>query len=360
MELVHIIEGVVMSSYDAVSLSVMNLAARQAKAGQHTKVWFVADNPHQDYALANYEISLFPRLFNPLTLDYQLTEAIQCAKPNTVFHLHGEFTVFNYLVSSILAQANKPFVFTYFPAYNFTTTYQVKKQIQETLFKEKIIETASVLHYFAPEQMKQSNPKAKIIPYGFEVNQPMQQIRSSDKFICSYHISNCSNVFVFNILVKAFSYFLPQNPNTELWILGQSKYINSFEKIIKKHNIQNNIIFWNEQAPSERSKLISYSHLYLALSELAWPTTALEAAALGVPIIATNNTLLQQPIQEYEAGIILPSLNEVSLLEALNLLYGQINRQGVAVIGAQAQRMIRETYDWNKILPLYYQTYSNL
>lgn len=361
MELVHILQGTIMSSYDAVSQSVMNLAARQAKAGQHTKVWFVTDNPHQDYALANYEISLFPRLSNPWGVHTHLIEAIQCSKPNSIFHLHGEFTAFNYTLANALHKANKPFVFTFSPSCHLSKIDEVNKKLQETFFKEKIIKCASVVHCFAANQLPDTHTsKAKIIPYGFEVNQTMQPMRSNEKFICSYNLNVCSNAHLFDIMAKAFSYFLPQNPNTELWILGRYKQVSTLEKIIKKHNIQHNVIFWNEQTQAERARLLSYSHLYLALSESAWPTVALEAAALGVPIVTPAHTLLQQPLQEYEAGLILPSVNEASLLEALHQLYNQISRQGVAVIGAQAQQMIRETYDWNKILPLYYRIYSNI
>ncbi|SFB79587.1 Glycosyltransferase involved in cell wall bisynthesis [Flexibacter flexilis DSM 6793] len=360
MELVHILQATTMSCYDALSQSVMNLAAKQAKAGLHTKVWFVTDNPHLDYALANYEISLFPRLLNPWAIDTQLTEAIQCTKPNTVFHLHGEFSAFNYVVAKTLHAANKPFIFTFFPQCTSSQIDKANKILQKTLFQKKIIKLASVIHGFAANQMPSAINKSKIIPHGFEVSQTMQSMRSNDKFICSYNLTNCSNPHLLNIIAKSFNYFLLQNPNTELWILDKSKQIRAFEKIIKTHNIQNNVIFWNEQAASERSKLLSYSHLYLALSELAWPSIAIEAAALGVPVVVPNNTLLQQPVQDYEAGWVLSSINEASLLEALSMLHKQIQRQGVAIMGAQAQLMVREAYDWNKILPLYYQIYSTI
>jgi glycosyltransferase involved in cell wall biosynthesis len=79
------------------------------------------------------------------------------------------------------------------------------------------------------------------------------------------------------------------------------------------------------------------------------PAKFFEYCACGIPVIATvyEDSLLATLIKQHQIGLIVPSMDQEKLAEAIYWIYG--NKSFREAAGKRARKLVEERFDRNKI-----------
>lgn len=118
------------------------------------------------------------------------------------------------------------------------------------------------------------------------------------------HMSNFRPVKRVEDVVRAFS-LIRQEKRSKLLLIGDGQERRSIEKLVEEENLQGDVLFLGNQ--SQIYELIAIADVMLLLSEKeSFGLTALEAMAVGVPVIGTNVGGIPEVINDGETGLICP------------------------------------------------------
>ena len=88
------------------------------------------------------------------------------------------------------------------------------------------------------------------------------------------------------------------------------------------------------------------------------PQSIKEAFFLKIPVVATSVGDIPEVIKNNETGILVPSNDPQSLLDAINSLLE--NKEKATKIAEHAHDFIIKNFTWEKLLPTYTDFYKNL
>jgi glycosyltransferase involved in cell wall biosynthesis len=123
------------------------------------------------------------------------------------------------------------------------------------------------------------------------------------------------------VLLQAFV-LLKKKIKCKLWIIGDGPEKPFLEALVKKLQVENDIVFWGFQENPYRiiknSDVFVHTSIFEGFANMIW-----EVMACGVPVISTDcNYGPREIIRNMENGILVPVSDEVALMEALRLLLG--------------------------------------
>ncbi|QQK79886.1 N-acetyl-alpha-D-glucosaminyl L-malate synthase BshA [Salicibibacter cibi] len=128
------------------------------------------------------------------------------------------------------------------------------------------------------------------------------------------HMSNFRPVKRVEDVVRAFR-LIRQEKRSKLLLIGDGRERNSIEELVEAEGIQEDVLFLGNQ--SRIYELISLADAMLLLSEKeSFGLTALEAMAVGVPVIGTNIGGIPEVICDGETGLIRPVYDYEAAAEA--------------------------------------------
>ena len=135
-------------------------------------------------------------------------------------------------------------------------------------------------------------------------------------------------------------------------IVGDGSYRKELEKLTQKLGLQNNVQFLGELTKEQVREILWQTDIFINPSHSeGLPRSVLEAAAVGLPIIATDVGGTKEILSTEDYGILIPPKNPKILAEKLTLLINDNNIR--KRLGANAQRSVRENFDWEKITNQY-------
>jgi glycosyltransferase involved in cell wall biosynthesis len=149
----------------------------------------------------------------------------------------------------------------------------------------------------------------------------------------------------------------------KLIILGDGKLKNKLERLTDKLNLKEKVEFKGEISNENVYQHLSQADVFVrpSLSE-GLGNSFLEAMAVGVPVIGTRVGGIPDFLEDDKTG--LPAQtgwfcdvkNPESIAEKINYILDSKNKEIVERVVDNAQKMVIEKYDWNKIS----QTMKNL
>src|SRR4029077_18865524 len=89
-----------------------------------------------------------------------------------------------------------------------------------------------------------------------------------------------------------------------------------------------------------------------------FPRAAMEAAAMGVPIVATRIRGCRQVVDDGETGILVPARDVDALTGAIDRLVGDLECRQRR--GAAARRKARDAFDQQRCIDITLETYRRL
>ena len=130
-------------------------------------------------------------------------------------------------------------------------------------------------------------------------------------------------------LIDAFKLLAEEMPNLKLVFVGDGPARKQYEKRAAKYLLNERILFLGHQ--KEVAKLMSAADVFVLPSvREAFGLVLLEAAAAGVPVIATRVGGIPEIIEDFKTGLLVPSENAEALVEALRKLFQ--NPKGASIM----------------------------
>jgi glycosyltransferase involved in cell wall biosynthesis len=147
-------------------------------------------------------------------------------------------------------------------------------------------------------------------------------------------------------LVRAFARVHQTMPDSRLLILGEGDYRPELERLVKDLGLTNSVEFGGHLSQRELFARVSGAAVFVLASESTAdnvPNSVKEAMALGIPVITTPTTGIDELIQDGVTGRVVP-MRDVDALT--NALLCALNDTGSAArLADRAVQQIREKFD---------------
>lgn len=153
-----------------------------------------------------------------------------------------------------------------------------------------------------------------------------------------------------NYLIRAFAQVVKHIPEARLNILGGGPLLESLQKLAAELGVDDRVSFLGVQPHAEvRRQLMESSALVLPSVTAAngdaegLGMVLLEAAAMGVPTVATRHGGIPEAVRDGQTGILVPERDVPALADAM---FSLLRDQGLrARMGIQARQMVEQEFD---------------
>lgn len=206
---------------------------------------------------------------------------------------------------------------------------------QNTVRKyNNIISTSKVMKQ---EVMKYS-PKSqiKVIPLGVDLTQfkIKQTVKRNEEVFIIGCIKSFAPVYGVEYLIDAFKIFFEEcqannlNQRIELHLYGKGPLENELKKQVDKLKLGNNIYFKGYINNTKVHEALSTFDLFCMPSiEESFGVAAVEAMAMGLPVIGTDAPGLTEVIQDNVTGVCVPRKNSSALAKEFSIFHSNLERR---------------------------------
>jgi glycosyltransferase involved in cell wall biosynthesis len=361
MEIIHLVLGKANPDrMNGVNKVVCQLAIEQVNYNVKASVWGITKDEENNYGKRNFETQLFLKQKNPFAFSKELKAAIIQKKDQAVFHIHGGWIPVFYSVAKLMNKHEIKFVITPHGAYNSIAMKRNSwlKKVYFSFFEKKILQNTAKIHCIGKSEVIGLNQIFKnevsiLLPYGYEITKKQILLNTSNPSIVFGFIGRL-DIYTkgLDTLIKAFDRFHKNHPNSQLWIIGDSKEKSILEKQIKEKHLEHSVILYGSKFGIEKEELLQKMDAFVHPSRNeGLPLSVIEAASFGKPCIVTDATNIGDLIMDYKAGITIYSQSSKQLHEAMEKLFlDWKNPVEFSKIRNNAIRMIEENYNWEKII----------
>ena len=361
MEIIHVVLGKANPErMNGVNKVVYQLTTNQVDFDVKASVWGITNDKENNYGERNFETQLFLKRRNPFSVSKELKSAIIEKKDKAVFHLHGGWIPVFYSLAKLMNKHQINFVLTPHGAYNTIAMKRSSwnKKIYFALFEKKLLQQTSKIHCIGKSEVNGlqkifGNKKSILLPYGYE-NSKAAAIEKTANATIIFGFVGRLDIYTkgLDTLIKAFAQFKKNQPEAQLWIVGDSKEKSILEQLIKENFLEKNIILYGSKFAAEKEELLQKMDVFVHPSRNeGLPLAVIEAASFGKPCIVTDATNIGAQITHCQAGISISSQNSTQLYEAMQKLFSVWeNPTAFKEMQENAIRMVEENYNWKKLI----------
>jgi glycosyltransferase involved in cell wall biosynthesis len=361
MEIIHIVLGKANPErMNGVNKVVYQLATKQVNFDVKASVWGITNDKENNYGERNFETQLFLKQRNPFSISKELKSAIIEKKNKAVFHLHGGWIPVFYSVAKLMRKHQINFVLTPHGAYNTIAMKRSSwsKKFYFSLFEKKLLIRTSKIHCIGKSEVNGlkkifENKKSILLPYGYE-NEKVITIEKTDNPTIVFGFIGRLDIYTkgLDTLLKAFEKFKKNQPEAQLWIVGDSKEKIILEQQIKTKSLEKNIILFGSKFGTEKEELLQKMDVFVHPSRNeGLPLSVIEAASFGKPCIVTDTTNIGNQIKSSNAGITIYSQSSTQLYVAMQKMFlVWENPVAFRELQENAIKMVNENYNWEKLI----------
>ncbi|HEY4712531.1 MAG TPA: glycosyltransferase family 4 protein [Dehalococcoidia bacterium] len=160
-------------------------------------------------------------------------------------------------------------------------------------------------------------------------------------------------------LISAFSRIKDTAPEVKLLIVGDGPYRAELENLAQQTDCHGSILFLGQRNQDEVIDVLSATDIFVnpSYSE-GLPTSVMEAASIGLPIIATDVGGTREIITTDKTGILIKAGDVGQLAEELCRLLA--NAELREKLGENARIFVERKFNWDKITGEYIKLYTSL
>jgi phosphatidylinositol alpha-1,6-mannosyltransferase len=150
-------------------------------------------------------------------------------------------------------------------------------------------------------------------------------------------------------LITAFPGIKDTAMDTKLLIVGDGPYRTTLENLAYQSTCGRDILFLGRKIQAELIDILSVTDVFVnpSYSE-GLPTSIMEAASIGLPIIATDVGGTGEIITDYKTGILIKAANRSQLEQKLRELL--TNTELRKELGANARISVERKFSWDKTI----------
>jgi len=149
-------------------------------------------------------------------------------------------------------------------------------------------------------------------------------------------------------LISAFIQIKGLIPNVKLFIVGDGPYRKDLERLASQSRCTDEVIFLGEKNRDDIISILSDTDIFVnpSYSE-GLPTSVMEAASVGVPVIATEVGGTREIVKHGTTGLLVEPYQPQQIVSAmLSLLRDSRMSSGMA---SAARSYIQQQFDWDEI-----------
>ncbi|MCG8578047.1 MAG: glycosyltransferase [Flavobacteriales bacterium] len=343
---------------NGVNKVVNSLIDAQVKLGYDSELWGITHNCVHNYPERNYQTRIFKDTRSKFKLSSDLKRAInELSSKEVIVHLHGAFLPQLYSVSRLLRKNNIPYIHTPHGGYNLKAleVSKLQKRIYMRFFEKKLVNNAACVQLLGESELKGLNlnflaKSFAIIPNGQDVLDT-EDLDPRNK-------SDINLVFLGRIDIKTKGLDLltdavkqiKQELKVHLTIIGDGGDIEQLKSRISESELDDQISFAGALFGKEKfQELIKADALCLVSRNEGMPGVVLEAGAVGIPVLISEQTNMVPYIWQYDAGWWMKDYSVESLCESLFQMYKDKKNSIMKQKGHNARKMISEKFAWDKI-----------
>jgi len=160
-------------------------------------------------------------------------------------------------------------------------------------------------------------------------------------------------------LISAFSKIKETVPEAKLLIVGDGPYRAELEKLAQQTDCHSSILFLGQKNQAELIEILSTTDIFVnpSYSE-GLGISVMEAASIGLPIIATDVGGTREIITTDETGILVKARGMGQLAKELCRLLADAELR--EKLGKNARILAEQKFNWDKITDEYIKLYTSL
>jgi glycosyltransferase involved in cell wall biosynthesis len=236
------------------------------------------------------------------------------------------------------------------------------KTIYFHLLEKKLIAGAKKVHSIGTSEVNgldkiYKNAVHFLLPYGYDGQKYTLEVEKGSKFIVGFVGRLTTYTKGLDILLAGYASFQRENPNSELWIVGDGQDREALESQVGREGIKN-VKFWGAKYDEEKDGLIKQMHVFVHPSRNeGLPSAVLEAASFGVPSLVSEYTNVGNFVEGYNAGICMAFNDAPNLTSGLIELHEIYKQNQLKLISDNAKVMVDIAFSWENITSQFDELY---
>lgn len=344
---------------NGVNKVVNSLATFQLEHTQEVEVWGITKSPNDKAGDRPYTLKLFKNV-GRFGMDKALVRAIQTSSNDTIFHLHGSFSLELYHVATLLKSNLKRYVYTSHGAFNEVAMQRssVKKKLYSWLFERRIVKHAYKLHFIGASEVIGANrlfdfgEKFFLLPNGQESNHQERGIEwpfSSSKVLGFVGRLDIHTKGLDLLLKACLRYKMLGYTPFELMIIGGGEGETYIKNFIELNHLQDWVKLLGPLYGEEKFLAMQkMDFLCLNSRNEGLPGVVLESLSQATPVIISKQTNLGEAVDIAQAGFVLDQ-NEVDCLVSVLKEAIEMEESNYRFMQKNAKQLIAEQFDWSTI-----------
>ena len=314
---------------NGVVTSVQNLFDELTAKGHDVKILTSSDNLHSrregpvTYIRSVSLEKVYPNVRMPVSYRHELIRDIIDWKPDVV---HSQCEFFSYQFASRISKiTGAPIVHTYHTLYEqYVTSYLIpSKRFSDALVKfasrKRLKKVSTVI---APTQKVENTLQGygmksniEIVPSGISLEQHRQRLDAQsrqekrrslglkDEDLVLLNLGRLGGEKNLGELIELFAQARKENENLKFLIVGDGPAREDLEKLVRKLNVAEYVIFTGMVPPGEVQNYYQLGDLFVSASTSETQgLTYIEAAANGLPLLCRQDDCLADVLQTGENG----------------------------------------------------------
>lgn len=371
LKIIHLVLGKANPNrMNGVNKVVNSLAENQANMGYDVWVWGITKQPVHDYPERQYNTKLFLDK-GKFSLDPEIySELLNLKDKELVFHIHGGFISQFYFVAKALVKYSIPYVFTPHGAYNLVALERskLKKKVFIKLFENFLVKHAKSIHLIGNSEVNGTFETFGEVPAHLIPNGQSAMTKKTTNFSQK---RNQIPVFGFvgrldmhtkglDKLIEGFAEMTSKYMvNSELWFIGDGPDKEKLMQMAQNLGILHHMKFLGAKYGSEKDELLEQvDFLCLFSRNEGLPGVVLEAAAIGIPAIVSEETNMGDYILSNKAGWVIRKCGSKSIGETMAEAAKNTRIENYSKLSENAFQMVVQQFNWELIAEKHMKAYA--
>ncbi len=342
---------------NGINVIAHNLATTGAGLGQDVEIWGIAPDHGESDAARGYRLRLFGRSRFRFRLDPRLRQAIASTASGTVFHLHGTLLPEFFLVTRRLQAAGLRWIVSPHGAYSAASLKKNRlvKRLFLAMFDRFTVGNAAAIHLMIDHEADAVRalltlPPALVVPNGQGMPTGEAPARSRNPEPLFGFVGRIAMRHKgLDLLLDGFAGYRRSGGRGELWLIGDGADRPAAERQAAALGLGDTVRFLGARFGTEKLELMRQMDLFVHPSRWeGMPMAALEAAALALPLLVSEETNLAGNVARADAGMVLPELSATAIAALLGRADAAHRDGRLERLGANAAAMIRADFTWDR------------
>ncbi len=362
MKIIHLVLGKGNPErMNGVNKVAHNLATTQVILGYDVTLWGITHSLENNYPPRNYKTRLFQAIKSKLKIHDSIVQAIAELSKDTVFHIHGSFIKEFYYISKLLVKYKIPYVYTAHGSLGPAAMEQnaLVKKYYFAFVEKTILRNAKVVHLLGKSEVDNVQkllPELRnviMIPNGQDLSQiPKIEVNKSERKqpIFGFLGRLDKNHKGLDLLLDGFSIYVQNGGLATLELVGDGPDMDFLKKQAKDLEIENQLIFHGAKYGDEKFDYLANFDVFVHTSRMeGFPTAVLEAAAMYLPCLCSDETNANDYLKKWNAGYPYDENTPTIIAQQLSHADSDFFNKTLQAKGENARKMIEQDFTWKTV-----------